>query len=155
MQGSRFIGGLLSPEKWFSWRIALTVFLLGAAWIFITRFFPHWLPPWLGRVYHRRSSGRNAVSRVEFYEQAVRLLQRLGVRRLPHQTQREYLSAASAKLQTIGVELNDRDLSDAFYDKRFGGRETLSEDQRQRIRLALEQIEAALRDGAKRKLRTV
>lgn len=154
MQSSRFIGGLLSPEKWFSWRIALSVFALGAAWIFITRFFPHWLPPWLSRLYQRRSQGRNAVSRVDFYEQAVRLLQRLGVRRMPHQTQREYLANASAQLHAIGIQLNDRDLSDAFYDKRFGGRETLSEEQRERIGLALSQIEAALRDGAKRKLRT-
>jgi hypothetical protein len=74
---------------------------------------------------------------------------------MPYQTQREYLAAASAQLHAIGIQLNDRDLSDAFYDKRFGGLETLTEEQSQRIGIALSQIETALRDGAKRKLRTL
>jgi protein-glutamine gamma-glutamyltransferase len=153
MQSSRFIGGLLSPEKWFSWRVAVGIFFLGGILILLNRFSPWLFPRWLPNVFRRKSNSRSAASRVDFYEKAVKLLQKLGLRRQSSQTQREYLASAREQLQSIGIEVNDRDLSDAFYEKRFGGIETITDEQQVRIANALLQIEAALLDGGRRKLK--
>jgi hypothetical protein len=153
MQSSRFIGGLLSPEKWFSWRVAVGIFFLGGILILLNRFSPSLFPKWLPHLFRRQSNSRSAVSRVEFYEKAVKLLQKLGLRRQSNQTQREYLASVREQLHSIGIEVNDRDLSDAFYEKRFGGIETITEEKQARVANALSQIEAALLDGGRRKLK--
>lgn len=153
MQSRRFIGGLLSPERWFSWRVTLGIFFVGGVLIAVSRLLPGWFPGHWPRWMKSRNNKRTAVSRIEFYEKAIRLLRKFGIRRQASQTPREFLHSAAMQLQSIGVIVNDRDLSDAFYDKRFGGVVSMSEDQQTRIQNALSQIEAALQRRGPRRLK--
>jgi protein-glutamine gamma-glutamyltransferase len=150
LQSSRFIGGFLSPDRWFSARIAIAVFVLGILAV----------AGWRGLVWafgrgrsdatQRKRRLLSARSRVDFYERAAKLLQKLGFKRQPHQTPREYLEASASQLRMAGIAIDDRDLSDPFYSRRFGTSQSESPEQSARIREAIALLEGAVRSKATR-----
>lgn len=150
LQSSRFIAGFLSPDRWFSARIAIAVFLIGvlsiAGWRGLSWAFGG------GRfdATRRKRQLLYAKSRVDFYERAAKLLQKLGFQRQPHQTPREFLNASASQLRLAGIAIDDRDLSDPFYSRRFGTSQSESPEQNARIREAIAQLEAAVRSKATR-----
>ncbi|MFN7628271.1 MAG: transglutaminase-like domain-containing protein, partial [Pirellula sp.] len=151
MQSSRFIGGLLSPDRWFSWRVAVAIFGVGGLFVAIFRFVPQFFPNLVPTARRRKNSSRRDVSRVEFYERVSNLLRKLGLRREDSQTQREFLNFAAAELLSYGVSINAGDLSESFYEQRFGEARPLDAAQKDRIQVAVSQIESALKAGVRRK----
>jgi hypothetical protein len=151
MQSSRFIGGLLSPDRWFSWRVALAIFGIGGLLVALFRLVPQLFPNLLPTTRRRKNTSRRDVSRVEFYERVSKLLRKLGLRREDSQTQREFLNVAATELLSYGVTLDAGDLSDAFYEQRFGEAMPLDARQKDRIQVAISQLESALRTGVRRK----
>ncbi|MFO0012241.1 MAG: DUF3488 and DUF4129 domain-containing transglutaminase family protein [Planctomycetota bacterium] len=145
MQSSRFIGGLLSPDRWFSWRIALLIAFLGALAVGLWRGLAWILPGSRAKLLAKRKNLRSARSRVDYYERAAKLLQKLGYKRKPFETPREFLRASAKQLQLIGITLDERDLSDPFYSRRFGVNPTESAEQVARIREAISRLELAVR----------
>ena len=151
MQSSRFIGGLLSPDRWFSWRVAVAIFGLGGLLTVLFRWVPGLFPNLLPTAKRRKNALRRDASRVEFYERVAKLLRKLGLRRQDSQTQREFLNIAASELSSYGVSLDAGDLSEAFYEQRFGEAKPLDSAQKDRIQFAISQIESALKAGVRRK----
>ena len=156
MQSSRFAGGILSPDRWFSWRIAVAFIAIAASLLLtykgLERFFPHLFPKSFRR---KQSLSRQNHSRIEFYEKLVRLLRSLGLRRLPHQTPQEFLQIAGGKLKRADLSLDVEQLSSLFYSKRFGQNETLEPEQTDCIASNLKILEEAIRGGLKNKIKTL
>jgi len=150
MQSSRFIGGFLSPDRWFSWRMALAVVTLGVCSIALWRGWLWMFPNNRHDSLHRRRRQDRLRSRVDYYDRASKLLQKLGFKRLPHQTPREFLQASASRLRSAGIALDDRDLSDPFYSRRFGTSQSESSEQVERIRIAIALLESAVRQRRRR-----
>lgn len=145
LQSSRFIGGFLSPDRWFSWRLALVVIVLGSVAVAFWRGLLWLLPGSRARMLARKRSSRTVRSRVDYYERAAKLLLKLGFKRKPSETPREFLQASAARLQSLGISIEGRDLSDPFYSRRFGNNQAETSEQIERIRAAIAQLELALR----------
>lgn len=150
MQSSRFIGGFLSPDRWFSWRVALAVVVLGAMGAALWRGGLWLLPGGRSTMLSRRRNQRVSRSRIDFYDRAAKLLEKLGFKRKPSETPREFLKASSSQLQSVGIALDERDLSDPFYCRRFGGGQSENVEQAARIRHAISQLERAVRERRRR-----
>ena len=156
MQSSRFVGGFLSPDRWFSWRVALGFIAIAATLLLlfkaIQRLFPNLIPKGL----HRKTLlRRKRYSRVEFYEKLIKLLRTLGMRRQPHQTPQEFLQLASSRLKLAHLDLDLADLSLAFYAKRFGQHDQLDEAQAGAIQATLKRLEDAIGSGLKKKINSL
>lgn len=156
MQSSRFVGGFLSPDRWFSWRIAIAFFALAASLLVVykglMKFFPNLVPKSL-----RGKSAvlRRTYSKIEFYEKLIKLLRSLGLRRQPHQTPQEFLWAAGDALKRADLSLDMEQLSSLFYAKRFGQSETLDPDQAACISANLKSLDEAIRGGLKNKIKAL
>lgn len=124
LQSSRLMGGLLSPEKWFSWKAALTISFLGFAIIVFQRVLM-WMFPQLGPRLSVRRRKANSV-KVEFFRRITQSLQRLGLQRNPSQTPREFLIEAAANLKSHRLQEDAHWLADCFYAVRFGRQPELS-----------------------------
>jgi protein-glutamine gamma-glutamyltransferase len=150
MQSSRFIGGFLSPDRWFSWRVAAVIIAAGMLAVGVWRSTVWLLPGSRAKLLARRRKSRATQSRVEYYERAAKLLKKLGFKRKPSETPREFLRSAALQLQAVGISLEDRDLSDPFYARRFGTTESEELEQVTRIQRAISQLELAIRESRRR-----
>lgn len=146
MQSSRFIGGFLSPDRWFSWQVALGVIVLGLLVTALWRGLPWMFPASRARLLAKKQRGRGTISRVDYYEKAAKLLQTLGFKRKSHQTPREFLHATARQLQLSGIAIDERDLTDPFYSRRFGNSQGETTEQLTRIREVIAQLELAVRN---------
>ncbi len=99
---------------------------------------------WTKRAGKRRDSAR----RVEFFDQFESLLARYGMRRQPHQTQREFALASGGQLAeapaTRPVAALPRRIVDLYYRVRFGGRD-LDNAESLAVQQALSALAQALR----------
>jgi transglutaminase-like putative cysteine protease len=139
-------------SNWVSWRgllvtIALLVLLAG---IFILlSHVARRLWRWSQRRFRWGKVGKLAAEtpEVAFYRQLETLLARYGYNRSPAQTQREFATAAGRRLslqeQTHVAALLPREVVDAFYAVRFGGR-TLDGKQLQAVERALAELKVRL-----------
>ncbi len=150
MQSSRFIGGFLSPDKWFSWRPALLIFAIGAVLVASGRSLTWLLPGFLNPFQRFKKKSRSATSTIDFYNRVIRALKRLGIKRLPFQTQREFFGQAAEKLSSAGVEFDHALLSDAFYERRFGGCRQLPADVQERVSSTIRDLELQSRNAVVR-----
>ncbi len=150
MQSSRFIGGFLSPDRWFSWQFALGAVLLGLLVTAIWRGVAWIIPGSRSSQLAKKRRSRAIASRVDYYEKAAKLLKTLGFNRKAHQTPREFLTASAQQLQLAGISIDERDLSDPLYSRRFGNSEGESSEQLARIREAIAQLETAVRNRRKK-----
>ena len=100
--------------------------------------FPNWVP----RIRLRSAFGKSHVSSVDFYNRAVRLLNRIGFKRGSSQTQREFFQVASTKLSERSVHLDADLLSRLFYELRFGGLIELSVSDQALVDSALFSLES-------------
>jgi transglutaminase-like putative cysteine protease len=111
-------------RDWFSWRAGLLAMLLATAAIAAYRLVQEiWKRlPWRNKT-TRRAQTRRRV-RVEFYERLERLLEKVGLRRKPSQTQREFVLAVSRRLNVDGERTAASTalglLVNSFYHVRFG-----------------------------------
>jgi hypothetical protein len=124
LQSSRLMGGLLSPDKWFSWKAALTISFLGFAIIVFQRVLM-WMFPQLAPRLSVRRRKVNSV-KVEFFRRITQSLKRLGLQRNPSQTPREFLIEAAANLKSHRLQEDAHWLADCFYAVRFGRQPELS-----------------------------
>ncbi len=109
-----------------------------------------WMARLISRRWGRRGTGRvqRAIAAVEFYRRLEALLARQGLRRLPQQTQREFVATAVGKLHSrLGPShvAGLRQLAETFYGVRFGG-VALDSGQSQIVEQGLVEIAAALRN---------
>lgn len=149
MQSSRFIGGFLSPDRWFSWQFALAAIALGVLATSFWRGLAWVMPGSRARLLAKKRRARGAASRVDYYEKASKLLQKMGFKRKLHQTPREFLIHSAQQLQLAGISIDERDLTVPFYSRRFGNSEGESTDQLDRIRGTIAQLEIAVRNRRK------
>jgi hypothetical protein len=104
--------------------------------------------------WQRRSAGhlRN-YSKIDFYEKLIKLLRSLGLRRQSHQTPQEFLNAAGETLSQADFKIDTRQLSNAFYARRFGQFEKLDPQQSAWVQETLNRLEEAIRNGLGKKLK--
>jgi hypothetical protein len=146
MQSSRFAGGVMSPDRWFSWRMAAGFIVLGTfltlGYRLLVLLFPNW------RIFKKWQSlsYRSAISRIDFYDRAVKALRKLGIERAAHQTPQEFLRAASLQLSSESIPLNGQLLSELFYARRFGGLAKLSESDQAEVEQMLQSLESNATD---------
>jgi len=122
-----------SPERWFSWRGGLAVFLLlclGAAVRSIVRQVLAAVRRMGGATRETGRAGRT----VDFYERFRAIVERTGLERPLSETHREFAGHVSQRLedrlQTFGLEEIPSVLTDAFYRVRYGDQTLSSEEQR-------------------------
>ncbi|MFN7844150.1 MAG: DUF3488 and DUF4129 domain-containing transglutaminase family protein, partial [Pirellula sp.] len=119
LKSSSLIGGLLSPDKWFSWRAALviTVFCASGVGLYklVVWFFPGLMPRLKTKV-----KSKNRITKVDFYNRVSKVLKKMGINRQPWETPREFLSLASQRLSEKGLVLDSSFLAACFYELRFG-----------------------------------
>jgi hypothetical protein len=131
LQSSRLIGGLLSPDKWFSWKAALTISVLGLAMIVVQRVLMWMFPQLAPRLSIRRRKAN--VVKVEFFRRITLSLKRLGLQRNPSQTPREFLIEAATILKSHRLQEDAYWLADCFYAVRFGRQVELNGIDRTRL----------------------
>ena len=99
-------------------------------------------------------AGRGPRRRVEFFDQFESLFARHGMRRLPHQTQREFALASGGQLAethaTRPVAGVPRRIVDAYYRVRFGGRD-LDSAELLSVQQAISALADALNQARRRK----
>jgi hypothetical protein len=118
--------------------LALALFRLG-----------RWIVRMIARRWSRRGVQRSKrpLTHVEFYRRLEALLARHGIRRSPHETQREFASAASGKLHARLAPAHlarVRQLAETFYHVRFGGA-ALDSRQSQVVEQGLAELATALK----------
>jgi protein-glutamine gamma-glutamyltransferase len=142
----------LTGGNWFSWRgLIVTIGLLfvltgigGGA-----RYAGRKILTFVRRYFQVKTKGKLAseTPEVAFYRQLETLLARHGYNRLPEQTQREFATTAGTGLalkeNTQNVSPVPREVADAFYAVRFGGR-TLDPQQLLAVEQALEELKTRL-----------
>lgn len=136
-----------SPERWFSWQGGLFTFVLLLLIVLL-----YWSVKRLLPVFRRIETQlrRHLIRRhrrVDFYERFLRLCRARGLDRRPTQTQREFALEVCAELQQStdggGLRQFPVELTDAFYEVRFGERE-LDGHRAERIDRELTRLESAL-----------
>ena len=142
IQNNQTVGFLMSPARWFSWQIALGVTAMGIFAVLLYRLLLLRFPNWVPRIRLRSAFGKSHVSSVDFYNRAVRLLNRIGFKRSNSQTQREFFQVASTKLSERSVHLDADLLSRLFYELRFGGLIELSVSDQALVDSALFSLES-------------
>ena len=156
LQASRFIGGFLSPDQWFSWRFLVPILgslaLLWGCYKGLQILFPSFA---LWTWNKRRSRNPNKLSRIEFFERLTKLLQRVGLRRPHNQTPKEFLANAQTLLGRADVELDLDRFSSAFYSKRFGEERDLDPQETASIQNALKTLELAIQNGLRKKMKSL
>lgn len=156
MQSSRFVGGFLSPDRWFSWRVAVAFFAVAASLLLlykaIQKLFPNLIPKRLRR---KSLSQRRSYSRIEFYERFVKLLRSLGLRRESHQTPQEFLHDVDQVLRLADLQLDMNQLVWAFYSKKFSHDDRLDPQQAATIQTTIKSLEDAIRNGLKKKIKSL
>jgi transglutaminase-like putative cysteine protease len=120
---------LANPERWFSWQGGAVSFVLlsGLLGLFLAarRLYRHWLAAHR----ERQRLWSHAERQVEFYERFRQVCTRLGLRRRPTQTQREFTAAVARALSDPNAAEHPAPLdgldviADAFYRVRFGHHE--------------------------------
>ena len=130
-----FIELLRNRERWFSVGGGLFALALMLAAFGIYRLYLMLLAKlrsWLGNSSNRRLRQRYRI--VEFYDRFVSLMTKHGLERSPTQTQREFAELVSMKysseLQAAGVTDLPTQISQLFYQVRFGEEELSEADAR-------------------------
>ena len=142
IQNTQLVGFFLSPARWFSWQVALGVTAAGIFAVLLYRLLLHRFPNWIPGIRLRSAFTKSQESSVDFYNRAVRLLNRIGFKRGSSQTQREFFQVASMKLSERSVALDAELLSRLFYERRFGGLIELSASDQALVDSALHLLES-------------
>ncbi|MFM8400226.1 MAG: DUF4129 domain-containing transglutaminase family protein, partial [Pirellula sp.] len=154
MQSSRFVGGFLSPDRWFSWRIAVAFIALATGLLVLFKTIQKLFPSLIPKRWQRGSAKRlRSYSKIDFYEKLIKLLRTLGLTRKPHQTPQEFLQLAEESLRQADFRIDSGHLSSAFYARRFGQFDQLDQEQTRWVQETLGRLEEAVRNGLKKKLK--
>lgn len=140
LKSNSLVGGLLSPDKWFSWRAAVVITALCGASVALYKLLV-WLFPGLVPRLKSKVTSKNRITRVEFYNRVTKVLKRMKLSRQPWETPREFLQVASQHLSSRGVALDASFLAACFYELRFGS-EPLSEEEELRLNQMVGSLEA-------------
>ena len=119
LKSSSLLGGLLSPDKWFSWRAAAVIVITSSVLVALYKLLV-WLFPSLRPRRKSKAKRGQRVTRIEFYNRVVKALKKMEIVRQPWETPREFLSVASQHLTARGVTIDASFLADCFYELRFG-----------------------------------
>ncbi len=141
IQRNQIIGFLVSPSRWFSWQVALGVTVFGTLVVSVYRLLRWLFPNWIPKISLRPTFRKSHLSTVDFYNHAVRLLNRIGLHRCGDQTQREFFREAAKKLNKHSIALDSELLSRLFYERRFGGVTKLSDLDQKQVDSALAALE--------------
>jgi len=142
MKSNRFVGGFLSPDLWFSWRILVPICAIIVFWLFAPRLVSRIFPKWTVRGLHLSRNPRG-LSKIALYERLVKALRRLGIERRNDQTPKEFLEIASSQLRRNSLSLDSEMLTGLFYELRYGGKKGLTEQEQLQIEQELQPLESA------------
>ncbi len=138
-----------SPRRWFSWEGGLVAFFLtGVVWCLIRAM---QALPRVWQSLRRQWSGgvlpRHRLS-VEFYERYLKLLQGQGLQRTASQTPREFAlvvrGALVAQLTPAGLDRLPQEITERFYQVRFGAAR-LSDEEHRGLACTLAELESCLK----------
>ena len=146
---AEFVRGLAqSPERWFSWRGGVAVFVLlvlGAAVWRIGRTF--WSA--VRRMRGGTAETGRAAGTVEFYDRFRKIMARTGLERPHAETQREFAGHVgrhlAQPLQAYGLQALPADVADRFYRVRYGNQQ-LSDEERTAVAADLDALERCVVD---------
>lgn len=152
MQSSRFIGGFLSPDRWFSFQFAAGFFVVACTVVILYRGLLWLFPNAMPRIRWRNQAKKSKVSTIEFYNRLVRILGRFGLKRKAYETQKEFLGSAAIILKPAGVDVDSELLANAFYEQRFGGTESLAPQLQSEIDSSVQQLESLSSSSVRSKI---
>jgi transglutaminase-like putative cysteine protease len=145
----RGLGNAESLNKGFSWRAGVAALFVSLAFYGVYRFLRRILPVFRTFTRMRRARRRRlAGTRIEFYKRFESLLSKLGMRRQPGETQREFADSAAGRLAessngAAGISDIPQQIVSAFYDVRFGNT-PLSEQLTEEMEGKLERLKKAV-----------
>jgi hypothetical protein len=145
----RGLGNAETLKEGFSWRAGVAALLVSLALYGIYRFLQRILPLFKTVTRMRRARRRRlAGTRIEFYKRFESLVSKLGLRRQPGETQREFAQSAASRLaESTGgaAAISDipHQIVNVFYDVRFGNT-PLSEQQTAEMDGKLEVLKKAV-----------
>jgi hypothetical protein len=131
-----------SPERWFSWRGGVAVFVLSALGAAVWRI---GRKVWSAVRTLRRATGesRRGEGTVDFYERFRTIVARAGLERAVAETHREFGGhverSMAQQLETCGLEDLPADLADYFYRVRYGS-QNLSAAERSSVAAKLDML---------------
>ena len=143
---------VFSPSRWFSWKVALGITMLGFVAVCIHRALLWLFPTWVPRIRLRSPFRNRHLSAIDFYNNATRLLGRVGIQKASHQTQREFFLAAASKLQVQSIAFDGDLMARLFYSRRFGGLAQLSATEQDLVDSCLKALETDLVNHKKSKV---
>jgi hypothetical protein len=142
MTSSRLVGGLMSPERWFSWQVAVSVMIFGSGLLLGYRFLIAYFPQWSFMRRWKSKSYLSGISHVDFYDRMVRALRRHGLQRSPSQTPLEFLRIAQTALAQKAIAFDADWVASLFYARRYGDLPRLNDHDQTAIQQLLQAIEA-------------
>ena len=121
IRSNEVTGFVFSPSRWFSWKVALGITILGFVAVCVHRALLWLFPTWVPKIRLRSPFRNRQLSTIDFYNNATRLLAKVGIQRSSNQTQREFLRVAASKLQSQSIVFDGDLVARLFYSRRFGG----------------------------------
>ena len=144
IRNNEVVGFVFSPSRWFSWKVALGVTIFGFVTVCLHRTLVWLFPTWIPKIVLRSSFANRQLSTVDFYNKAIRLLGKIGIHRVSHQTQREFFLSAAEKLRLQSIAFDGDLMARLFYECRFGGLAQLPIEEQRLVDLCLKSLEVDL-----------
>ncbi len=141
LQNNPVAGVFITPDRWFSWRVATAIILAGSAFALCYRLLLWFFPTWMMRFKVPWRASKATLSKIDFYDRAARALKRLGFERKRHETPEEFLGNTAAQLCDESFQWDGAMLSRMFYARRFGGLAKLSEQEQANVDQSIKSLE--------------
>ena len=151
IRSNEVTGFVFSPSRWFSWKVALGITILGFVAVCVHRALLWLFPTWVPKIRLRSPFRNRQLSTIDFYNNATRLLAKVGIQRASNQTQREFLRVAASKLQSQSIVFDGDLVARLFYSRRFGGLAQLPTSDQFLVDSCLKGLEADLVNRKKSK----
>jgi protein-glutamine gamma-glutamyltransferase len=151
LRNNEVVGFVFSPSRWFSWKVALGITIMGFVAVCIHRALLWLFPTWVPTIRLRSPFRNRQLSAIDFYNNATRLLGKVGIQRASNQTQREFFHAAASKLRSQSIAFDGDLIARMFYSRRFGGLTQLPATDQVLVDSCLKTLEADLVNHKKSK----
>ena len=156
LQSNRLVGGLLSPDQWFSWQAAALLSIAIAAIAMSYKLVTFALSLWSRNSKSQQRLRSQRLVQASFYRRILKALGKLNLKRLSTQTPLEFATNVQAYFEQHPTKFPNASaeiayLTSIYHRLRYGFDEDLQFHDWQRIEASTKNIESAVNDALKQK----